>query len=78
MTIYPILDRGTSRSHNYAGKKAVCYLNSYGIDFEGGLFHFRDGEPGTVAPSAGDVLIYTADSCNVHSVDEITMEKELH
>lgn len=37
----------------YAGKKAVCYLNSYGIDFEGGLFHFLEGEPAMVAPSAG-------------------------
>ncbi|XP_039066820.1 uncharacterized protein LOC120212667 isoform X1 [Hibiscus syriacus] len=29
---------------------AVCYLNSYGRDFEGGLFHFEDGEPKMVAP----------------------------
>ncbi|KAL3751126.1 hypothetical protein ACJRO7_012011 [Eucalyptus globulus] len=50
---------------------AVCYLNSYGKDFRGGLFHFQDGEPTTVKPSAGDVLIYTADNRNVHSVDEI-------
>lgn len=51
---------------------AVCYLNTYGIDFEGGLFHFQHGMPTTVAPMAGDVLIYTADSRNIHSVDEIT------
>ncbi|KAI4340279.1 hypothetical protein MLD38_025131 [Melastoma candidum] len=38
---------------------------------------FTDGDPGTVAPSAGDVLIYTADSRNVHSVDEITMGERL-
>ncbi|KDP38171.1 hypothetical protein JCGZ_04814 [Jatropha curcas] len=50
---------------------AVCYLNSYDEDFKGGLFHFQDGEPTTVVPMAGDVVIYTADSCNVHSVDEI-------
>ncbi|XP_071735743.1 uncharacterized protein [Rutidosis leptorrhynchoides] len=51
---------------------AVCYLNSYGVDFGGGLFHFQDGEPSTFVPMAGDVLIYTADSRNVHSVEEIT------
>ncbi|XP_030553165.1 uncharacterized protein LOC115757182 isoform X1 [Rhodamnia argentea] len=56
------------KQRNFA---AVCYLNSYGRDFRGGLFHFQDGEPTTVKPSAGDVLIYTADNRNVHSVDEI-------
>ncbi|WOH13258.1 hypothetical protein DCAR_0832767 [Daucus carota subsp. sativus] len=50
---------------------AVCYLNSYGIDFEGGVFHFQHGKPASVAPMTGDVLIYTADSRNIHSVDEI-------
>ena len=33
--------------------KAVCYLNSYGRDFKGGLFHFQDGEPATIEPLAG-------------------------
>ncbi|KAI3497972.1 hypothetical protein L1887_33635 [Cichorium endivia] len=51
---------------------AVCYLNSYGVDFNGGLFHFQDGNPTTFIPMAGDVLIYTADNRNVHSVEEIT------
>ncbi|KAL0402752.1 UNVERIFIED_CONTAM: hypothetical protein Sradi_1916000 [Sesamum radiatum] len=38
---------------------AVCYLNSYGVDFDGGLFHFQDGEPSTVAPIAGvDFILY--------------------
>ncbi|KAK1380675.1 Procollagen-proline 3-dioxygenase [Heracleum sosnowskyi] len=50
---------------------AVCYLNSYGNDFEGGLFHFQHGEPASVVPMTGDVLIYTADNRNIHSVDEI-------
>ncbi|KAG8368590.1 hypothetical protein BUALT_Bualt15G0061300 [Buddleja alternifolia] len=50
----------------------VCYLNSYEIDFKGGLFHFQDGEPSTFAPMAGDVLIYTADNKNIHCVSEIT------
>ncbi|PON56408.1 Prolyl 4-hydroxylase, alpha subunit [Trema orientale] len=50
---------------------AVCYLNSYGDDFSGGLFHFQDGEPSTILPLRGDAVIYTADSRNVHSVDEI-------
>ncbi|KVH97464.1 prolyl 3-hydroxylase 1 isoform X1 [Cynara cardunculus var. scolymus] len=56
---------------------AVCYLNSYGVDFGGGLFHFQDGEPTTFIPMAGDVLIYTADSRNVHSVEEITKGERL-
>ncbi|CAI0552855.1 unnamed protein product [Linum tenue] len=50
---------------------AVCYLNTYGQDFKGGLFHFRDGHPNTLVPAAGAVSIYTADDRNVHSVDEI-------
>ena len=76
----------------------MCYLNSYGKDFKGGLFHFQDGEPATLVPMAGvratlvmmincfvfchfcfthffcfyqDVAIYTADSCNIHAVDEV-------
>ncbi|XP_034690486.1 uncharacterized protein LOC117918058 isoform X2 [Vitis riparia] len=32
---------------------AVCYLNSYGKDFKGGLFHFQDGDPTTIVPLAG-------------------------
>ncbi|KAG7589329.1 Prolyl 4-hydroxylase alpha subunit [Arabidopsis suecica] len=51
---------------------AVCYLNSYGKDFKGGLFRFQSREPATVAPSAGDVIMYTADDRNIHSVDEVT------
>ncbi|KAM2329863.1 uncharacterized protein LOC126607612 [Malus sylvestris] len=51
---------------------AVCYLNNYVDDFKGGLFHFQDGDPETIVPSCGDVVIYTADSRNTHSVDEIT------
>ncbi|KAF3638808.1 putative 65-kDa microtubule-associated protein 6-like isoform X1, partial [Capsicum annuum] len=51
---------------------AVCYLNSYDADFKGGIFHFKDGEPADVVPMAGDVIMYTADDRNIHSVDEIT------
>ncbi|XP_072971677.1 uncharacterized protein [Typha angustifolia] len=50
---------------------AVCYLNNHGKDFEGGMFHFQDGKPSSVCPVAGDALIYTADSRNIHSVDEV-------
>ncbi|XP_043722541.1 uncharacterized protein LOC122669759 isoform X2 [Telopea speciosissima] len=32
---------------------AVCYLNSHGEDFNGGLFCFQDGEPTTVVPVSG-------------------------
>ncbi|KAG2322184.1 hypothetical protein Bca52824_015397 [Brassica carinata] len=51
---------------------AVCYLNSYGKDFKGGLFRFQSGEPATISPSAGDAIMYTADDRNIHSVDEVT------
>ncbi|KAL0700895.1 hypothetical protein Bca4012_057017 [Brassica carinata] len=51
---------------------AVCYLNSYAQDFKGGLFRFQSGESATLAPSAGDVIMYTADDRNIHSVDEVT------
>ncbi|KAL3510336.1 hypothetical protein ACH5RR_029737 [Cinchona calisaya] len=53
----------------------VCYLNSYDEDFRGGIFHFQDGEPSSIVPMAGDVVMYTADTRNIHSVDEI-MEGE--
>ncbi|KAB2088382.1 hypothetical protein ES319_A04G172300v1 [Gossypium barbadense] len=56
---------------------AVCYLNSYGKDFEGGLFHFQDGEPKTIAPMVGDAVIYTSDGRNTHSVDEVTSRERL-
>ncbi|CAO2830077.1 unnamed protein product [Amaranthus hypochondriacus] len=51
---------------------AVCYLNNYGEDFSGGMFHFQDGEPENYVPMAGDLVLYSADSRNVHCVDEIT------
>ncbi|XP_075483363.1 uncharacterized protein LOC142523441 isoform X2 [Primulina tabacum] len=38
---------------------------------------FADGEPSTFAPMAGDVIIYTADNKNVHSVGEITEGERL-
>ncbi|XP_008798338.1 uncharacterized protein LOC103713247 [Phoenix dactylifera] len=50
---------------------AVCYLNSHGKDFRGGIFHFKEGEPSSLVPVAGDVVIYTADNRNIHSVDEV-------
>ncbi|KAL6187583.1 hypothetical protein ACLB2K_038981 [Fragaria x ananassa] len=50
---------------------AVCYLNNYGDDFKGGLFHFQVGDLATIVPSSGDVVIYTADSRNIHAVDEV-------
>ncbi|KAJ4710153.1 2-oxoglutarate (2OG) and Fe(II)-dependent oxygenase superfamily protein [Melia azedarach] len=56
---------------------AVCYLNNYGEDFEGGLFNFQHGEPKTIAPVSGDVVIYTADNRNIHSVDEVTLGERL-
>jgi len=33
--------------------KVVCYLNTCGKDFNGGLFHFQDGEPATIMPASG-------------------------
>lgn len=37
----------------YISSKIVCYLNTYGKDFNGGLFHFKDGEPATIMPAVG-------------------------
>ncbi|XP_074309528.1 uncharacterized protein LOC141644017 [Silene latifolia] len=51
---------------------AVCYLNSYGENFSGGIFHFQDGEPANYVPMAGDLVMYSADDRNIHCVDEIT------
>ncbi|XP_021772255.1 uncharacterized protein LOC110736328 [Chenopodium quinoa] len=51
---------------------AVCYLNSYGQDFSGGVFHFQDGEPTNYLPMAGDLVVYSADNRNIHCVDEIS------
>lgn len=47
-------------------------MSTYEEDFKGGLFHFQDGEPSTILPRAGDVVMYTADNRNVHSVDVVT------
>ncbi|XP_024312703.1 prolyl 3-hydroxylase 1 isoform X3 [Brachypodium distachyon] len=62
---------------------AVCYLNNHGKDYKGGILRFQDGEPSCVVPVAGvssthtDVVIYTADSRNVHCVDEVTEGERL-
>ncbi|XP_027342119.1 uncharacterized protein LOC113854956 isoform X2 [Abrus precatorius] len=39
--------------------------------------HFSDGEPTLIMPKAGDVVMYTADERNIHSVDEITEGERL-
>ncbi|KAL9226020.1 hypothetical protein vseg_001876 [Gypsophila vaccaria] len=56
---------------------AVCYLNSYEENFSGGVFHFQDGEPANYEPMAGDLILYSADSRNIHCVDEITAGERL-
>ncbi|KAF8718508.1 hypothetical protein HU200_025279 [Digitaria exilis] len=50
---------------------AVCYLNNHGEDYKGGILQFQDGDPSSIIPVAGDVVIYTADSRNVHCVNEV-------
>ncbi|KAG6400420.1 hypothetical protein SASPL_137251 [Salvia splendens] len=67
-----VILHSVSGSSAQGAPRAVCYLNSYEVDFLGGLFHFQDGEPSTIAPMAGDVVIYTADERNIHSVSEIS------
>uniref|UniRef100_A0A7N0TG64 Prolyl 4-hydroxylase alpha subunit Fe(2+) 2OG dioxygenase domain-containing protein n=1 Tax=Kalanchoe fedtschenkoi TaxID=63787 RepID=A0A7N0TG64_KALFE len=47
------------------------------VEFTGGLFHFQSGEPKTVVPTTGEVVIYTADSRNIHSVDEVLRGERL-
>eukprot|EP00899_Mesostigma_viride_P019647 jgi/Mesvir1/27684/Mv07403-RA.1 len=56
---------------------AVCYLNDSGADFQGGDFHFQDGEPSTIVPRAGTLAVYTSGEENVHCVDEISHGERL-
>ncbi|CAH8298194.1 unnamed protein product [Eruca vesicaria subsp. sativa] len=53
------------------GTVMITETSSYGKDFKGSLFRFQSGEPATVVPSAGDVIMYTADDRNIHYVDEM-------
>lgn len=57
--------------------KAVCYLNNHGEDYKGGILQFQDGDPSSIVPVAGDVVIYTADNRNVHCVTEVTEGERL-
>ncbi|CAN6465683.1 unnamed protein product [Victoria cruziana] len=63
--------------HIFEAPKAVCYLNTCSKDFMGGNFHFQEGEPKNISPTAGTVVVYTADVRNVHCVDEITYGERL-
>ncbi|RLN19878.1 uncharacterized protein C2845_PM02G32120 [Panicum miliaceum] len=56
---------------------AVCYLNNHGEDYKGGILQFQDGDPSSIVPVAGDVVIYTADNRNVHCVTEVTEGERL-
>ncbi|KAL9249763.1 hypothetical protein AKJ16_DCAP17301 [Drosera capensis] len=49
---------------------AVCYLNNYGKDFQGGAFHFQEGEPASILPMTGvvDYFISTMDMVYAHQV----------
>ncbi|WIA10351.1 hypothetical protein OEZ85_010543 [Tetradesmus obliquus] len=52
---------------------AVLYLNSSNADFSGGTFCFQSGRgPLRIQPSAGMLLLYTADASNVHQVEPVT------
>ncbi|CAI5980986.1 unnamed protein product [Closterium sp. NIES-65] len=56
---------------------AVCYLNEYGKDFDGGLFRFRQGHPHTVAPKPGRLVAYSASGENEHCVDPVIRGQRL-
>ncbi|CAD6210362.1 unnamed protein product [Miscanthus lutarioriparius] len=56
---------------------AVCYLNNHGEEYNGGILQFQDGDPSSIVPVAGDVVIYTADNRNVHCVNEVTEGERL-
>ncbi|XP_077236198.1 2-oxoglutarate (2OG) and Fe(II)-dependent oxygenase superfamily protein isoform X2 [Tasmannia lanceolata] len=59
----------------------VCYLNSHGKDFKGGMFHFQDGEPATVVPMAGITegerltltMWFTRDPCHDEDVKLVAL-----
>lgn len=57
---------------------AVLYLNTQGKEFTGGTFCFKDGPPPLrVSPTAGTLLLYTADERNVHQVEEVPAGERL-
>ncbi|GJP32186.1 hypothetical protein CLOM_g16783 [Closterium sp. NIES-68] len=56
---------------------AVCYLNEYGKDFDGGLFRFREGHPHSVAPKPGRLVAYSASGENEHCVDPVIRGQRL-
>ncbi|CAI5494221.1 unnamed protein product [Closterium sp. Naga37s-1] len=56
---------------------AVCYLDEYGKDFDGGLFRFRQGHPHTVAPKPGRLVAYSASGENEHCVDPVIRGQRL-
>ncbi|XP_058182756.1 uncharacterized protein LOC131300789 isoform X4 [Rhododendron vialii] len=77
MPFVPIRERLKEKAEEFFGCEFELFVEftgliSHGEDFEGGLFHFQDWQPTTIVPMAGDVVMYTADSRNIHSVDEIT------
>jgi len=52
---------------------ALLYLNSYGVDFDGGEFAFLDGEkPTFVLPRPGRLVLFTSGSENTHRVFPVT------
>lgn len=52
-------------------------MNNHGEDYKGGILQFQDGDPSSIVPVAGDVVIYTADNRNVHCVTEVTEGERL-
>lgn len=54
---------------------AVLYLNTSGIDFLGGNFHFCNSDGVSemvIVPTAGLLVIFDSGSKNIHKFDEIT------
>jgi len=54
---------------------ALLYLNTQGVDFEGGQFAFLDGveeKPTYVLPRAGRLVLFTSGSENTHRVLPVT------
>ncbi|CAI5490738.1 unnamed protein product [Closterium sp. Naga37s-1] len=56
---------------------AVCYLNEYDKDFDGGLFRFRQGHPHTVTPKPGRLVAYSASGENEHCLDPVIRGQRL-
>ena len=65
----PHVDKANIPTYDYS---ALLYLNTRGLDFEGGDFAFLDDDADRVVePRAGRLLYFTSGPENLHQVREV-------